>query len=291
MKNYSKILILALIALIAIGTTGCSKYRGYKKDKKTGFYYKVINQDKKAAQPVDGDFVEFVFTVKTEDSVIFENRHNQDQIHESIFKGDFYDALKFMHETDSISFILNGDSIYKHYMGEQVYPFGEKPLYVNIKLLKITPKEEYEKQKIEMRNKFEKIIDGYKLEEDSLLADYIKKSNIKVKPTESGLFFIKTASGKGKKIEKGSTVDVHVKLFSLDGQLLQSSYENKKPITVHAGQGEVLPGWDEAMLMMRGGDKAKLILPSQIAFGRYGIEQQIPPCTTFIIEIEIVNVQ
>ena len=44
MKNYSKLLLFALVAIMAIGATSCNKYKGFKKDKETGFYYKPIGR-------------------------------------------------------------------------------------------------------------------------------------------------------------------------------------------------------------------------------------------------------
>lgn len=289
MKNYSKILIVALIAIIALGATGCSKYKGYKKDKKTGMYYKVFNQDKKAAQPVDGDFVEFMFTLRTDDSTIIPTDHSGDQIIESLFKGDFYDALRFMHEKDSISFILDGDSIFKYFMGNQAYPFGEKPLYMDLKLLKIIPKEEFEKQRAEMRKQYEMALEEAKMAEDSLITNYIKKHNIKVKPTVSGLYFIKTASGAGKKVVKGSSVSIHYKLFTIDDTEIESSYNGGKTFDFVSGEGNTIPGMDEAVQLMKKGDKAKLIIPSKLAFGAGS--RQIPPYTTLVFEIELMDVK
>jgi FKBP-type peptidyl-prolyl cis-trans isomerase len=289
MKNYSKILIVALVAIIALGTTGCSKYKGYKKDKKTGMYYKVFNQDKKAAQPVDGDFVEFMFTLRTDDSTIIPTYHSGYQIIESLFKGDFYDALRFMHEKDSISFILDGDSIFKYFMGNQAYPFGEKPLYMDLKLLKITPKEEFAKQEEERRREYEIAMEGAKLAEDSLITNYIKKHNIKVKPTVSGLYFIKTASGAGKKVVKGSSVSIHYKLFTIDDTEIESSYNGGKTFDFVSGEGNTIPGMDEAVQLMKKGDKAKLIIPSKLAYGAGS--RQIPPYTTLVFEIELMDVK
>lgn len=262
---------------------------GYIHDLKTGLYFKVINQDKKALQPVDGDFVDFIFTLRTKDSTIIPSYHSGDQIIESLFKGDFYDALRFMHEKDSISFILNGDSIYKYYMGNQVYPFGKNPLYMDIKLLKITPKEEFEKLKFEEKKQYELFLEDAKVKEDSLLTEYIKKNNINVKPTESGLYLIKESSINGNQISIGSVVEVHYILSLIDGTLIQSSYEMGQPIKLTVGKNEVIPAWEEALQLMKVGEKAKLIIPSKLAYGAQGAGQIIPPYSTLIFEIEVIS--
>ncbi|HPE40821.1 MAG TPA: FKBP-type peptidyl-prolyl cis-trans isomerase [Bacteroidales bacterium] len=290
MKNYSKLFLIALIAIISLGATSCSKYKGFKKDKKAGFFYKFYSQDKKGVQPVDGDIVELMLTVRTDDSTIIPTFPTRDQIIESLFKGDFYDALRKMHVSDSASFIFNGDSIFHYYFGQE-YPFGDKPLYFDIKLNNIIPKEDFEKQQNEKRQEYEAMLADYKVAEDSLLTDYIKKNKVTVKPTASGLYFIKTSSGKGKQATAGSTVSVHYKGMLIDGKEFDNSYQRGEPIELEVGKGMVIPGWDEALQLMKVGDKAKLIIPSKIGYGERGAGGVIPPYATLIFEVEMVNVK
>jgi len=290
MKNYSKIMLIALIAVIAIGATSCSKYKGFKKDKEEGFYYKFHIQNKDAEQPVDGDIVELTLTVRTTDSTIIPTFPTRDQIIESVFKGDFYAAIKKLHVGDSATFILNGDSIFHYFFGQE-YPFGEEPLYFDIKLDQITPKAEFEAQQAEKRKEYEAMLSVYKVAEDSLLTDYIQKNKVKVKPTASGLYFIKTTPGKGKMATKGSKVTVHYKGMLIDGNEFDSSYQRGEPIELEVGKGQVIPGWDEALQLMKEGDKAKIIIPSKIAYGERGAGGVIPPYATLVFEIELISVQ
>lgn len=290
MKNYSKIMLIALLAVIAIGATSCSKYKGYKKDKEEGFYYKFYTQNKDAEQPVDGDIVELTLTVRTTDSTIIPTFPTRDQVQESLFAGDFYAAIRKLHVGDSASFILNGDSIFHYFFGQE-YPFGEEPLYFDIKLDKITPKAEFEAQQAEKRKEYEAMLAVYKVAEDSLLTDYIQKNKVKVKPTETGLYFIKTTPGKGKLATKGSKVKVHYKGMLIDGNEFDSSYQRGEPIELEVGKGQVIPGWDEALQLMKEGDKVKLIIPSKIAYGERGAGGVIPPYATLIFELELISVQ
>jgi FKBP-type peptidyl-prolyl cis-trans isomerase len=290
MKNYSKIMLIAIIAIIAVGTTSCSKYKGYKKDKQEEFYYKFFTQNKDAEQPVDGDIVEITLTVRTKDSTIIPTFPTRDQIVESLFKGDFYGALRKLHVGDSASFILNGDSIFHYFFGQE-YPFGEEPLYFDIKLNNIVPKAEFEAQQAERRKQYESMLEEYKVAEDSLLTNYIQKNKVKVSPTSTGLYFIKTTSGKGKLATKGSKVSVHYKGMLIDGTEFDNSYQRGEPIEIEVGKGQVIPGWDEALQLMKAGDKAKLIIPSKIAYGERGAGGVIPPYATLIFELELISVQ
>lgn len=290
MKNYSKIMIIALLAIFAVGATSCSKYKGFKEDKKEGFYYKFYTQNKDAEQPVDGDIVEITLTVHTKDSVIIPTFPTRDQIVESLYKGDFYSALRKLHVGDSASFILNGDSIFHYFFGQE-YPFGDEPLYFDIKLDKIVPKAEFEAQQAERRKEYETVLQEYQLAEDSLLTNYLQTNKVTVKPTVSGLYFIKTTSGKGKLATVGSKASVHYKGMLIDGTEFDNSYSRGEPIELEVGKGQVIPGWDEALQLMKVGDKAKLVIPSKIAYGERGAGGVIPPYATLIFEVELISVQ
>jgi FKBP-type peptidyl-prolyl cis-trans isomerase len=66
--------------------------------------------------------------------------------------------------------------------------------------------------------------------------------------------------------------------------------EGKKPIEIVAGKGQVIPGWDEALLRMKKGGKAMLVIPSAIAYGSQG-RGPIPMYSTLVFEMEITDVK
>ena len=287
MKKITK-LMLALVALMALGTA-CSKYPGFKKDE-SGLYYKFYVENKEAAQPQLDDVVEIIYGFRTQDSVIMENVQRHNQILESLFPGDIYTALRKLHLGDSATFIMNGDTFYHYFMG-QPFEFDKKELYFDVKLLNIIPKEEFEKQQAEQMKQYEAMIEEFRLSEDSLINDYIKTHSIKVKPTTSGLYLIKNVSGKGNSIVKGSKIKVHYTGKLLDGTIFDSSVERGSPIDLVAGQGSVIPGWEEALLLMKEGDHATVLIPSKLAYGSRGAGYTIMPYTPLLFEMEIVEVE
>jgi len=155
----------------------------------------------------------------------------------------------------------------------------------------IVPKAEFEAQQAERRKQYESMLEEYKVAEDSLLTNYIQKNKVKVSPTSTGLYFIKTTSGKGKLATKGSKVSVHYKGMLIDGTEFDNSYQRGEPIEIEVGKGQVIPGWDEALQLMKAGDKAKLIIPSKIAYGERGAGGVIPPYATLVFELELISVQ
>lgn len=290
MKNYSKIVSIALIAIMVVSAISCSKYKGFKRDKKEDFYYKFHIENKKADQPEEGDIVELKLTVRTTDSTIIPTIPTRDQIVESAFKGDFYAAIKKMHVGDSATFILNGDSIFHYFFGQE-YPFGEEPLYFDIKLDKIMSMEEVEKEQAERRKEYEEMLETFKNSEDSLLTNYLTDNKVTVKPTSSGLYYIKLASGKGEKVKTGSHVTVHYTGTLLDGTVFDSSYSRDEPIELEVGKGQVIAGWEEGLQLMREGEKARFIIPSKLAYGERGAGGVIPPYTTIVFEVEVLDVE
>jgi FKBP-type peptidyl-prolyl cis-trans isomerase len=286
MKKLTKIMI-ALVALAAFGIA--CKYPGFRKDK-TGLYYKFYVENKKETKPQIGDIVELTYTLRVQDSVLIDNVLIYDQIIESLFPGDVYAALQKMHLGDSASFIMNGDTFFHYFMGQQ-FPFEQKELFFDIKLNKITLKEEYEQQQAEKVQQREAMIEQSRLEEDDLIKDYVEKNNIKVKPTANGLYFVKNVSGKGKMIKSGSIIKVHYTGKLLDGTVFDSSVERGEPIDLTVGDGMVIPGWEEALLLMRGGDKATVLIPSSLAYGSRGAGYVIPPYTPIVFDMEIISVE
>jgi FKBP-type peptidyl-prolyl cis-trans isomerase len=287
MKNVTKLMI-ALVVVAALGFA-CSKYPGFKKDN-TGLYYKFYVVNKKEIKPQIGDIVELTYTLRIQDSVLIDNVLIYDQIVESLFSGDVYAALQKMHLADSATFIMNGDTFFHYFMG-QPFPFEKKDLYFDIKLNKITLKEEYEQQQREQEMQREEMIEQARFSEDSLIKDYVDKNQIKVKPTTSGLYFVKNVSGKGKMVKNGSKIKVHYTGKLLDGTVFDSSVERGEPIDLTAGAGMVIPGWEEALLLMRTGDKAIVLIPSSLAYGSRGAGYAIPPYTPIVFDMEIISVE
>jgi FKBP-type peptidyl-prolyl cis-trans isomerase len=287
MKNVTKFFI-ALVAFAALGVA-CSKYPGFKKNK-TGFYYKYYVQNKNEAQPQNGDVVELFYTLRTLDSVLIDNIPIYDMIMESLFEGDVYEVLRNMHLGDSATFIMNGDTFF-HYFWGQPFPFEQKELYFDIKLNSITPKEQYEQQKAAQGLEYETMVEELRDAEEGLINDYIETNKIKVKPTNNGLYLVKIISGKGAAVKNGSKVKVHYTGTLLDGTVFDSSVERGEPIELVVGSGQVIPGWEEALMLMKGGDKAKVLIPSKLAYGSRGAGYAIQPYTPLLFEMEVVAVE
>lgn len=111
------------------------------------------------------------------------------------------------------------------------------------------------------------------------------------KKTESGLRYQLIKEGSGAKAEKGQTVSVHYKGQLADGTVFDSSYKRNQPIDFALGVGQVIPGWDEGIGLLKVGDKARFVIPSHLAYGSAGAGGVIPPDATLIFDVELMNVR
>jgi len=109
--------------------------------------------------------------------------------------------------------------------------------------------------------------------------------------TESGLRYQIIQKGTGIKAEKGKTVSVHYKGQLPDGTVFDSSYKRNQPIDFGLGMGQVISGWDEGIQLLNVGDKARFVIPSDLAYGSRGAGGVIPPDATLIFDVELMDVK
>jgi FKBP-type peptidyl-prolyl cis-trans isomerase len=100
----------------------------------------------------------------------------------------------------------------------------------------------------------------------------------------------KLASGNGASPKAGNSVTVHYTGTLPDGTKFDSSVDRNEPFSFHLGVGEVIAGWDQGVAQMKVGDKVRLTIPPELAYGREGYPGAIPPNATLIFEVELLAV-
>ena len=100
----------------------------------------------------------------------------------------------------------------------------------------------------------------------------------------------KIASGEGAAPKHGETVTVHYTGWLADGTKFDSSVDRHEPFAFVLGTGQVIQGWDQGVATMRVGDKARLTIPPELAYGAEGYPGAIPPNATLIFEVELLSV-
>ena len=96
--------------------------------------------------------------------------------------------------------------------------------------------------------------------------------------------------GAGEEAKNGDNVSVHYVGTLEDGTKFDSSIDRGEPFSFNLGAGQVIKGWDLGVLGMRIGEKRKLTIPSDLAYGDNGIPNAIPGKATLIFEVELLDI-
>ena len=121
-------------------------------------------------------------------------------------------------------------------------------------------------------------------------AEELDKVSAGFQQTDSGLRYQIIQEGTGQQAAAGQTVSVHYKGQLLDGTVFDSSYKRQQPIDFVLGLGQVIPGWDEGVSLLKVGDKARFVIPSDLAYGSRGAGGVIQPDAALIFDVELVAV-
>jgi FKBP-type peptidyl-prolyl cis-trans isomerase len=100
----------------------------------------------------------------------------------------------------------------------------------------------------------------------------------------------KTVIGTGASPKRGQTVTVHYTGWLMDGTKFDSSVDRNEPFSFVLGTNQVIQGWDQGLAQMQVGDKAKLTIPPELAYGNDGYPGAIPPKATLIFEVELLSI-
>lgn len=288
--DFKKWRILMLAVLFGSSVlTSCSYFSDYPGFKKTdsGLLYKFhVKNDTRKAEI--GDFITVEMTYKTnEDSLLFDGNGETIPLElvAPLFPGDINEALAMMSKGDSATFVIRADSF----------------LLKNAKVIRL-PDFIDEKSRIifDIRMHNVQSIEELKLEEEKILMEglnkeeelmnlYILQNNISVDPEMSGLYYVPIRQGTGAQATAGRRVSVHYTGKFVDGTLFDSSYDRGKPVEFELGRGYVIAGWEEGIAKMKKGGKALLLVPSNLGYGEG--RGEIPPYTTLVFEVELIDVK
>lgn len=133
-----------------------------------------------------------------------------------------------------------------------------------------------------------KMAEARRLEEVKKIEDEIKNRFPKAVSTPSGLKYVVVREGDNKGYPKfGQNVTVHYTGTLLDGRIFDSSVHRGEPATFEIGQ--VIEGWNEALVTMSKGEKRTLIIPPELGYGIHGYPGIIPPNSYLIFDVELLD--
>ncbi|MGC4129908.1 MAG: peptidylprolyl isomerase [Bergeyella sp.] len=176
---------------------------------------------------------------------------------------------------EKVSVFSKGDA-YKNYDAAKVFEEGKGKIQEKNKIY-------LEKEAAEKKRKEEE----FKANQEKL-ADEMKKG---MQSTPSGLFYKITKSNpEGKSAKAGDMVSVHYAGKLVDGTEFDSSFKRNQPIDIPIGVGQVIKGWDEGILLLKEGETATLLIPSELGYGARGAGGVIPPNAWLVFDVELVKV-
>jgi FKBP-type peptidyl-prolyl cis-trans isomerase len=284
-NNLLKVFILILL-------TGChdrSPYPGFSKGRH-GIYYQLQTIGDSPRKAQYGDFITADIAYRTmDDSLFFEGRRKI-QLQKTKMKGSINECFTMLRMDEKATFILSAEDFFIHTLETSLPEFLSpgSNFKVTIGIIEIQTEKEYQKEKEAFLN----WIEDFGEYEKVILQQYLDDEKLPVKPTASGMLYLVLRQGTGKKVELGDTITVNYEGRFLNGKFFDSTVRRDQPFQfVYGTEWQVVKGLEEAIGMMKEGEKSLFILPSELAFGTKGSSTGIvPPFTSLIFEVEIIAV-
>jgi len=254
----------------------------------TGLDYYFITHNDTAAKPEIGDALVLNMQIFWNDSLLFDTRELGITYRLELLpstNGNLHEGLSMMNLGDSVIFRIDAFNFYQ-ITAELAAPScvkkGDK-LTFHVSLMDILTPEDIQVE--------ENRIDRMKIKNElSLLQDYLNLHEIDATPQANGLYYIETKKGTGPQPKPGDSVTVHYEGKFINNQPFDSSIGND-PFTFKYGDSIFFTGWTQGIGMMKKGGTATLIIPSSLGYGKFGAGYVVPPYSTLIFDIYLIDVK
>lgn len=176
---------------------------------------------------------------------------------------------------EKVSVFTKGDE-YKNYDAAAIFNEGKGKIQENNKAAMAKIEADKKKKAEEFAANQQKLVDDL-------------KAGMQVTP--SGLYYKITKTTDGIAPQRGDEVAVHYAGKLVDGTEFDSSFKRNQPIDIPIGVGQVIRGWDEGIMLLKEGEAATLLIPSDLGYGSAGAGGVIPPNAWLIFDVELVSVK
>lgn len=292
-----RIIPIALIGASFFTLNAC-KNKDTFKTTESGLEYNIVKDEKDGQKPAQGDIVEMHLHISYKDdktdTTLFDSRamNNNQAIQFPMpppsFKGDIAEGFMMLTPGDSAIFRISIDSLQK--AGAQMLPFMKAGNKIEYKVVMVSVKSQ-----AQMRQEQETHAEQQRSVDDKILQDYFTSGNIKATKTASGLYYLIEKEGTGATAKPGQAVTVNYTGRTMDGNIFDSNVDpamgHPEPFTFVLGQGQVIQGWDEGVALFKKGTKAKLFIPSTLAYGQNSPSPAIPADAVLIFDIEVLKIE
>ena len=273
---------VAALSLLMVSCKNDSVFSGYEK-MESGAYMKFFDRYTEGDTPRIGDAVTIEMTQYFNDTMLFTTVGDKPlelEVQTSDFVGDVPDALRMMHVGDSARLAVLSDSVFVTVMQVDVpKEYLGKPIYYDLKLLSIKPKEVIEAERSAM-------LDSLRMVENDYLVGL--QANPKNTVAESGLIVMET-TGKGKRAKLGDYVNLDFLMCTIDGDTVMNSFDVES-LDMQYGDEFICKGFTEAMGMVPEGGTMRFVIPSELGFDSTGFEKYIKPYAALVVKMRMNKV-
>ncbi len=285
----SKRFVLVAIAAAALFfSVSCSKQKHPGFELVDDVYVQFHFRSESGISPQIADYVTVDLIYRLPDTVLFNSVDFGDPmvfpVIEPTFKGDLYAGLRLLQLGDSATFVFPADSFFIITAGYPALPDYVKKgsdMFFDVKLQNIqTPEQVAEEQRL--------LFKALRQDEVNSIAAYIAEKGITQAPTSSGLYVIQEKRGSGRLPVEGDMLRLHFSISLLNGEVLFTT-DGMEPLEVEFGSDFDTKGFHEGIAFLRKGGMVKLIVPSDLAYDSIGIPQMLPPFTTLVYDLELID--
>lgn len=275
---------LPLIILITV-LNSCSQDE-YKKSSNDLEYRIIVDNGQPEAKV--GQIIKYnVYWRKMNDSLFLSTKDKNIPLYSQVdspkFKGDPLEVLAMMGAGDSASCRVPVDLIFRG--NPPVFLKKGDMMKLDIAVEQVLTAEEYDKMMMEQA------VTQLQLEQKQI-ESYLTQNGLTAVKTAAGMYLIMQTEGKGKQPVDGNTVKVNYTGKLLSGEQFDSSLDpGREPLEFQIGTGSVIKGWDVGIPYFKEGGKGKLYIPSTLAYGERGSGSRIPPNSTLVFDIELLEVK
>lgn len=290
MQIRNKLIVITLL-IVAIGCSNkSSKFPGFSITD-SDIHYKLLSLGDGSIKPELSNFITVNVAYRTiKDSLFFQGLRKF-QLNSKEVKGTIDECFTMLALGDSAAFYFPADSFFTRTLETSLPKFIYKGdmMRVDIKMLEIQTEKQYELEK----EAFLHWINDFGDYEKVILKQYMVGEKLSIVPTASGLYFLPVSKTNGKSVAVGDTVTVHFEGRFFNNKIFDSTKKRNEPFQFVYGQKwQVVEGLEEAIGMMKEGERSLFILPSKIAFGEQGSSTGIiPPFTSVVFEVELIEVK
>lgn len=284
-----------VVLLLCIGAFAC-KSKEYD-TAPSGMQYKIYTHNTGPKAKL-GDIVKIQYTVaqigkgkNAKDSVLMSTYKMGGPVPAEIikpgFKGDPMEGFTMMAKGDSGVFLVPADSLLKM---QPNFPGAHPGEYMKftVKMVDIMTRQQFMGERQQQQQEYMKKLEALSAQQDQEIQNFLKEKGWKAEKTPTGLYYIIEQKGKGPNAKAGDSVTVRYTGTLMNGKVFDSN--TNEGITFPLGMQRVIPGWDQGFTLFNTGTKAKLIIPSKLAYADRDMGA-IPPNSVLVFDVEVMKIK